>query len=93
MGCQYFAPCDGGADTFTLAMPKLTFGRGCLAEAGVRVAARGITRIALFTDPYLKEGPYVATVLQSLREAGLEAAIFSESASRPTLHRRNYPRL
>ena len=63
MGCQYFAPCDQGADTFTLAMPKLTFGRGCLGEAGARVAARGMTRVALFTDPNLKDGPYVATVL------------------------------
>ena len=78
MGCQYFALRDQGADTFTLAMPKLTFGRGCLAEAGVRAAVRGMTHIALFTDPYLKDGPYVATVLQSLREAGLDAAIFSE---------------
>lgn len=78
MGCQYYAPCDDGADTFTLAMPKLTFGRGCLGEAGARVAARGMTRIALLTDPNLKDGPYVATVLQSIRDAGLETAIFSE---------------
>jgi len=78
MGCQYFAPCDDGADTFTLAIPKLTFGRGCLDEAGARVAARGMTRIALFTDPNLKDGPYVATVLQSIRDVGLETAIFSE---------------
>lgn len=78
MGCQYFAPCDHGAETFTVAIPKLTFGRGCLSEVGVRAAARGMTRIALFTDPFLQDGPYVAIVQQSLREAGLEFEIFSE---------------
>ena len=36
MVCQYFAPTADGAETFTIAMPKLTFGRGCLAEAGAR---------------------------------------------------------
>ena len=33
MGCQYHAPTENGADTFTVAMPRLTFGRGCLDEA------------------------------------------------------------
>ena len=51
MGCQYFEPCDQGADTFTIAIPKLTFGRGCLHEAGPRASALGMTRVALFTDP------------------------------------------
>ena len=36
MGCQYFDPCDNGADTYTIAIPKYTFGRGCLREAGAR---------------------------------------------------------
>ena len=78
MGCQYFAPCEHGAETFTIAMPKLTFGRGCLSEAGARAAARGMTRIALFTDQMLKDGPYVASVRQSLREANIDVEIFSE---------------
>jgi alcohol dehydrogenase class IV len=73
MGCQYFSPCDHGADSFTIAMPKLTFGRGCLSEAGVRAAARGMSRIALFTDALLKDGPYVATVQESLQQAGLDS--------------------
>ena len=56
MACQYFSPCEGGADTFTVAMPKLTFGRGCLGEVGVRAAARGLRRVALFTDASLRPG-------------------------------------
>ena len=48
MSCQYFQHCEHGADTFTVMMPKLTFGRGCLAEAGVRASTWGMKRAALF---------------------------------------------
>ncbi|MDJ0776941.1 MAG: hydroxyacid-oxoacid transhydrogenase [Gammaproteobacteria bacterium] len=78
MGCQYFDPCQGGADTFTVAIPKYTFGRGCLAEAGSRAAGLGMSRVALFTDPGLRNGPYVATVLDSLQSAGIDVAVFDE---------------
>ena len=78
MGCQYFDPCDHGADTFTIAIPKLTFGRGCLREAGARAAGLGMTRVGLFTDPYLRDSSYVATVLESLGQSGLDVAVFDE---------------
>lgn len=78
MGCQYFDPCDHGADTFTIAIPQVTFGRGCLAEAGARARALGMSRVALFTDRMLRRGPYVASVLDSLRLAGLESVVFDE---------------
>ena len=78
MGCQYYDPCQGGADTLTIAIPKYTFGRGCLAEAGARAAGLGMTRVGLFTDPGLRNGPYVATVLESLRAAGVDVAVFDE---------------
>ncbi len=83
MGCQYFQPCEHGADSFTIGLPKLTFGRGCLGEVGVRALARGMTRVALFTDPLLKDGPYLATVQKSLRQAGLDCAMFSEIRIEP----------
>ena len=78
MGCQYFDPCDHGADTFTIAMPKLTFGRGCLREAGARATGLGMTRVGLFTDPYLRDSAYVATVLESLAQAGPDVDGFAE---------------
>ncbi|MCZ6668282.1 MAG: iron-containing alcohol dehydrogenase, partial [Gammaproteobacteria bacterium] len=83
MGCQYFSPCEHGADSFTIAVPKLTFGRGCLKEAGTRAAHRGMNRVALFTDAHLKDGPYVSTVQQSLRDAGLDFEVFSEIRIEP----------
>ena len=67
MGCQYFDPCQGGADTFTVAIPKYTFGRGCLREAGARSAGLGMTRVGLFTDPFLRDSEYVATVTRIYR--------------------------
>jgi len=78
MGCQYFSPCDHGSESFTIQIPKVTFGRGCLAEAGARAAAIGMSRVGLFTDPFLKDGPYVKTVSQSLKDAGIDVAVFSE---------------
>ena len=83
MSCQYFEPCEHGAGTFTVAMPKLTFGRGCLAEAGARAAGRGLRRVALFTDPFLAEGPYVDSVKQSLIGAGMDVAVFSDIRIEP----------
>ncbi len=84
MACQYFAPVEGGADTFTVAMPRLTFGRGCLRETGARAAARNIRRAAVLTDAQLRDGAYVATVLDSLNAAGVEAGVFSEVQIEPS---------
>ncbi|MFT5504280.1 MAG: hydroxyacid-oxoacid transhydrogenase [Gammaproteobacteria bacterium] len=81
MGCQYFDPCDHGADTFTINIPRMTFGRGSLKEAGARAAGLGMTRIALFTGPWLKESSYVAMVVESFKESGLDFSIFSEVAT------------
>jgi alcohol dehydrogenase class IV len=83
MACQYFFPEDGGADTFTVAMPKLTFGRGCLREAGRRAALRGIRRAALITDPFLVHGPYVDTVRHSLADNNVDCAVFSDVRIEP----------
>lgn len=83
MGCQYFHPCEHGADSFTVMMPKLTFGRGCLAETGTRAGALGMTRVAMFTDAGLLHGPYVQTVRQALVDQGLDVAIFSDIRIEP----------
>ncbi|MCP4979821.1 MAG: iron-containing alcohol dehydrogenase [Gammaproteobacteria bacterium] len=78
MGCQYFDPCAHGADSFTIAIPKVTFGRACLQEAGARARGLGMNRIALFTDPFIHDSAYLATVLDSLKQSGLDVAIFDE---------------
>ncbi len=83
MACQYFTPCEHGAETFTVMMPKLTFGRGCLAELGQRARTRGFTWVALFTDPYLRDGPFVRGALESLAAEGIDVAVFSEVRIEP----------
>jgi hydroxyacid-oxoacid transhydrogenase len=83
MGCQYFSPTANGADSFTVAMPKLTFGRGCLAEAGPRALTHGMKRVALFTDSFLLEGPYVEIVKRSLAGAGLDTVIYADVRIEP----------
>lgn len=83
MGCQYDDPTHDGANTFTVAMPRLSFGRGILSEVGERCQRYSLRRIALFTDPYLAEGPLVATAIQSLKNAGIEAVVFSDIRVEP----------
>ena len=83
MACQYYSPTAGGADTFTVAMPKYTFGRGCLSEAGVRAASWGMKNIALFTDSQLEQGEYVSTVCESLKAANISYQIFSDIRIEP----------
>ncbi len=83
MGCQYFEPVEGGANSFTVAMPRYTFGRGCLAEAGIRAASLNMKRVALFTDPHLADSEYVATVCESIRGQGLQYDIFCDIRIEP----------
>ncbi len=84
MGCQYYDPCQGGANTFTIAMPRLTFGRGCLAEIGQRAANRGLKRVALITDNHLRSGPIISAAIQSLSDAAVDCAVFSDLVIEPT---------
>ncbi|MEE9322317.1 MAG: hydroxyacid-oxoacid transhydrogenase [Granulosicoccus sp.] len=83
MACQYFAPTAHGSEAFTVAMPKLTFGRGCLKEIGQRAFALGLKRVALFTDPHLLDGPLIASSRDCLKTAGIETAIFSDIRIEP----------
>ncbi len=83
MACQHVEPIEGGADTFTVAMPKYTFGRGCLREAGERAQGMGMKKAALFTDPHLVDGEYVATVRESLLTQGLSVDVFSDIRIEP----------
>ncbi|MFT5112586.1 MAG: hydroxyacid-oxoacid transhydrogenase [Parasphingorhabdus sp.] len=83
MGCQYFEPCEQGAGSFTVAMPKLTFGRGCLSEVGARAEMRGFKRAAIFTDPFLVGSSYLKTVTESLSSHSIDFDIFSEIRIEP----------
>ncbi|MCY4275276.1 MAG: iron-containing alcohol dehydrogenase [Gammaproteobacteria bacterium] len=83
MSCQHYDLIEGGAQSFTVAMPKYTFGRNTLSEAGVRAESNGMKTVALFTDPQLAQGPYVATVQESLKSQSIGVTIFSDIRIEP----------
>ena len=82
--CQYFTPGENGADTFTVEMPRLTFGRGCLSELGERIKARGVRRAALMTDRFLSGSQLLERALRSLDGAGVDYGVFDEIRIEPS---------
>ncbi len=83
MGCQYFEPTEGGATSYTVAIPKLTFGRGALAELGIRAENLGLRKIVLFTDAILEQGPILEIARQSLKKQNIEFTVFSDIKIEP----------
>ena len=69
---------------FSVDTSSLTFGRGALRELGSLAAGLGCRRIALFTDPRVKELEPFARALASLTAAGIDVAIFDEVEVEPT---------
>ncbi len=78
--CQYFTPSDGGSDTFSVEMPRLTFGRGCLLELGERIKAHGVRRAAVLTDTFLAGWHAAVSAASAIAMAG--AASFGARARR-----------
>ncbi len=86
MACchHYFDPVEGGDRAFSVDVSAITFGRGCLAEAGEVARALGIRRIALMTDKALRALPFVAQVEQALAAAGVDTVVYDEVRVEPT---------
>lgn len=85
MSCRHYELGLDGADTaFSVDASNITFGPGCLREAGEVARSLGITRIAVFTDAGLLETGHVAAVLDSLRSAGVDTAMYDTVRVEPT---------
>src|SRR5580700_10003962 len=82
--CHGYAASAEGDTAFSIDATSLTFGRGALAEAGDHARALGVTRAALFTDPIVRGIEAVATVERSLREAGVDVAVYDRVKVEPT---------
>ncbi len=63
---------------------RVRFGVGTVGEAGEACRAAGITRPLVVTDPGLARLPLLDRVLEALRSAGLEAAVFDGVRPNPT---------
>ena len=69
---------------FTMDTSSIAFGRGARHEVGDAVRRLGGMRVALLTDPGLRDGFAVADVLASLHGAGLDAAVFDDVEIEPS---------
>jgi alcohol dehydrogenase class IV len=82
--CHYFAPSEGGDDAFSVDISAITFGSGVLAEAGDHAKVLGIRRIALMTDKGLVATGHADKVERSLKDAGVDVAVYDEVRVEPT---------
>jgi alcohol dehydrogenase len=62
----------------------IRFGPGRIAELGAAARAAGIARPLLVTDPGILPLPIAQRALKAVKEAGLEAAVFSDVQANPT---------
>jgi len=74
----------GNETAFEMATANVRFGPGVTREVGMELADSGIRRVMVVTDPNLARLPPVATVLESLEEAGLDFALFDRVRIEPT---------
>ena len=84
MSCGHFLAAEGNETAFTVDASRITFGRGCVAEAGDRARAHGAKRVALFTDARVHETLIFAAVRESLQRAGLDPVVYSSVRVEPT---------
>jgi alcohol dehydrogenase class IV len=82
--CHYHAAEAGGDSAFSVDVSAITFGPGCLAEAGDHARNQGLKRVALFTDAVLAGLEHVARVHDSLRQAGLDVVVYRDVRVEPT---------
>jgi hydroxyacid-oxoacid transhydrogenase len=69
---------------FAVDASRITFGRGCIGELGVRARALGMTRVALFSDADVSMLAFFETAAKSLTAAGLEVVTYTEVRVEPT---------
>lgn len=89
MPCGHAYAVEAGLESaFTIDASRVTFGAGALHEVGPRVAAQldpdGGRRVALVTDPRLRDLPWYADAFASLRAADLDVAVFDGVLVEPT---------
>jgi alcohol dehydrogenase class IV len=82
--CHHYALADGGDAVFSVDISAITFGPGCLAEAGDHARELGLSRVALFTDRRVGALEHVAIVREALRAAGLDVVVYDEVEVEPT---------
>ena len=84
MACCHYVPLEGHESAFSVDRNSITFGRGVLEEVGPWARALGLTRVAVLTDPRVRELEPFERALSSLRAAGADVALYDEVKVEPT---------
>lgn len=85
MLCQHYELQLEGADSaFSVDASNVTFGAGCLSEAGEIAKSLGVTRIGVYTDDGLVQTEHVQKVLDSLKAANVDIALYDNVRVEPT---------
>lgn len=69
---------------FEMAVSSVRFGAGVTREVGMDLADLGAKRVLVLTDPVIAGMAPVAVVMESLRENGIEAVLYSRVRVEPT---------
>ncbi len=69
---------------FTMDTSSIKFGPGTTREVGADMAALGAKRVMVVTDPRIAQLEPVATTLDALRAAGIDAVLFDAVRVEPT---------
>lgn len=84
MICCHYAPLEGRESAFSVDRNSITFGRGALEEVGPWARALGLSRVAVLTDPRVRELEHSERALSSLRAARTDVALYDEVKVEPT---------
>ena len=81
---KYFTHTANGDKAFTIEAPNLKFGLGVISELGEDAKASGITKAALFVDPYVEQMDHFLKATASLKAAHIDFEIYNEIEIEPT---------
>jgi hydroxyacid-oxoacid transhydrogenase len=81
---EHYAASATGDYGFEVDGARITYGRGVIAELGEAAKTLKMTRAAVFIDPHLRDRDFVKTALDSLRDAKIDAVVYTDIAVEPT---------
>ena len=69
---------------FTIDTSSIKYGVGVTREVGYEINRMGVKRVMVITDPKLTDSAPVATVMESIRAAGVDPVLFDQVSVEPT---------
>ncbi|MXW47093.1 MAG: iron-containing alcohol dehydrogenase [Gammaproteobacteria bacterium] len=82
--CHHYQFAAGQESVFAVDFSSIKYGPGALDELHFDAKELGMTRVALFTDPIVKNLELVDSAIQGLHGAGIEYDIYDEVSIEPT---------